>query len=145
MQPTRRKFIGTTAGARMALAMGQTRSGLPVPQANGERMALLLGSLYRKIQFSTRSARRTRYSGADQVEGRERYALEYGPLLIAFLDMEESELVVRDASSILDVAAKLRPVSDQPLHFNLGRTEIVPYFQIMEEPSSCLPFIAISG
>jgi len=91
------------------------------------------------------SFRFTRYTGADQVAGRERYALEYGPLLMAFLGMEESELVVRDASSIVDVAAKLRPVSDHPLRFNLGRTEIMPYFQIMEEPFSCFPLIAMNA
>jgi DUF1680 family protein len=91
------------------------------------------------------SFRFTRYIGADQVAGRERYALEYGPLLMAFLGMEESELVVRDASAMADVAAKIRPVAGHPLHFNLGRTEIIPYFQIMDEPFSCFPLIATSS
>jgi DUF1680 family protein len=83
----------------------------------------------------------TPYAGADQVAGHDRYALEYGPLLMAAVGPADSELVVRGASGIMDVAARVRQVPGRPLRFTLGETEIMPYFQVAEESFTCFPLV----
>jgi DUF1680 family protein len=70
------------------------------------------------------SLRFTRYTGADRIAGRERYALEYGPLLMAFLGAEETELVVREAYGISDVAAKLKPIAGRPCISSLAKRRL---------------------
>ena len=45
---TRRKFVATTAYSSVGLAaLAATSASLPVPEANGERVALGLGSFHR--------------------------------------------------------------------------------------------------
>ena len=84
----------------------------------------------------------TPYTGADQVVGHERYALEYGPFLMAFDGMADSELVARGASGITDVAARFRAVPGHPLHYTIGDVEIMPYFQVAGEAFSCFPLVS---
>jgi hypothetical protein len=84
----------------------------------------------------------TPYIGADQVAGRQKYALEYGPLLMAALGADDSELVARGASSMMDVAARVRPVAGQPLRFSLGDVEFMPYYQVAGESFSCFPMVS---
>jgi hypothetical protein len=83
----------------------------------------------------------TPYTGADQVAGRQRYALEYGPLLMVFVGLADSEWVARDASGVMDLAGKLRQVPGRPLHYTLGDVEIMPYFHVTGESYSCFPLI----
>lgn len=74
----------------------------------------------------------TRYEGAEQVDGYERWAYEYGPLLMAFrgeLDKEKHIFIRHEPASL---PAALR-ANGQPLHFDiLGQSglEMVPYLQI---------------
>ncbi len=89
------------------------------------------------------SFRFTPYTGADQVAGRERYALELGPLLMASLAPADTELVIRDAASIMDVAARLRQITGRPLHYSLGDAELMPYFQIADETFNCFPLVSV--
>jgi DUF1680 family protein len=74
----------------------------------------------------------TKYEGAEQVDGYERYAYEYGPLLMAFkgeLDEEKHMLIRQEPEKLANM---LRP-NGQPLHFAIpGQPgiEMVPYLEI---------------
>src|SRR5262249_34558782 len=89
----------------------------------------------------------TCYEGADQVAGRERYALEYGPLLMAALDTADSELSIVSDLGPTDLVRRLKPVADQPLHFVLSAeileqgARFIPYFEVNDESFSCFPII----
>ncbi len=98
--------------------------------------------------------RQTLYTGAEQrrnlraeppVEYR-RYALEYGPLLMAVTAKEPSDFEP-DAESVLlnmdpdGYIASLRPTG-RPLHFAISGCaphELMPYFEIDSERFSCYP------
>lgn len=89
----------------------------------------------------------TRYEGVDQMQGRERYALEYGPLLMAVLDAADAEVIVISDTGPETLLSLLKPVPDRPLHFvlpaqiNPEDTRFVPYFEIESESFSCFPSI----
>ncbi len=95
------------------------------------------------------SLRLTQYAGIDQIEGRQRFALEYGPLLMAALGAADKELEVFGAASPMDMVAKLQPVEGRPLHFAMTSdvfgagtgTKFIPYFEIGTEFFSCFPVI----
>jgi hypothetical protein len=84
------------------------------------------------------------YSGDDQIEGHKRYALEYGPILLALvgpLDENRSAHVARCPS---EVATWLRPKPDRPLCFTIdgdARHEYVPYWQVADRPFTVYPVI----
>jgi DUF1680 family protein len=91
------------------------------------------------------SFRFTPYTGADQVAGRERFAMEFGPLLMASVGPADGELVVRGVSGITELATRFRSVPDHPLRYTLGQMEIMPYFQVADESFSCFPLISAKG
>jgi hypothetical protein len=79
----------------------------------------------------------------DQVEGHERYALEYGPILLAIVGTDEARLRI-SGTSAQGLMSQLRAVSGQPLHFAInGNSEhrYVPYYAIKEEAFTCFPVI----
>ncbi len=83
-----------------------------------------------------------RYMGLDQVEDHERYSVEYGPLLMAAVGLAEGELVLGGRDAAADLAARLSPVADRPLHFRLGNDiEWKPYFRVTDEWFSCFPLV----
>jgi len=85
--------------------------------------------------------RLTPYTGMEPGFGRDRFALEYGPILMALagpidtrLDMDPGALV-----------ASLSPVADRPLHFDIaGHPDhrYMPYWQVQDETITCYPRIA---
>jgi DUF1680 family protein len=82
----------------------------------------------------------TRYEGANQVPGHERYALEYGPFLLAAVGANEITLEARPE----ELLRQLTPIPDRPLHFKLAGNDLLeymPYWQIKEQPFSCFPLI----
>jgi DUF1680 family protein len=85
----------------------------------------------------------TRYAGLDQISGRDRYALQYGPLLMAAQGVSETELVIQGSASPLELTTRLQPQKDQPLHFTapLLETVWVPYFEVKDEAFSCFPIM----
>jgi len=91
----------------------------------------------------------TKYEGSDQVEGRERYALEYGPLLMAALHAADTELMIASDKGPQELPARLKSVREQRLHFvlpadlNPEDTQFVPYFEIRDEPFSCFPIVRL--
>ncbi|HVU46376.1 MAG TPA: beta-L-arabinofuranosidase domain-containing protein [Terracidiphilus sp.] len=85
----------------------------------------------------------TRYEGLDQIEGHHRYALEYGPILMALIGSDSAMLKAADAApeAILD---RLQQDSFRPLHFNIdgyAQFKYVPYWQVVSEPFTCFPVI----
>jgi uncharacterized protein len=83
-----------------------------------------------------RPFRVVRYTGLDQDAHNDRYALLYGPVLMALvgaadLDIESSEL-----------AKRLLPIAGSPLQFAIhGRPgcKYVPYWQVQGETFTCFP------
>jgi DUF1680 family protein len=76
--------------------------------------------------------RLTRYTGEDQIEGSERYAVEYGPLLMAVVGSENVPAHVKfDPSSPQDDLAG----SSESLQFNIAgdSARFIPYWQVTEE------------
>ena len=122
-------------GKRAALGMPGSFVTLDREWSPGDAIAFKLPMAFRL----------TPYTGADQVAGRPRFALEYGPFLMAFLGLAESELVVRDLANVLDLPARIRPVAERPLHYTIGNTEIMPYFQVADESFSCFPLVTGRG
>ena len=87
--------------------------------------------------------RLTRYTGMDQIEGRERYALEYGPILLAVVGTDDVQLR-RSGSSAQGFTSQLNAISGQPLHFAIdGNPDHIymPYYAIKEETFTCFPVI----
>ena len=99
--------------------------------------------------------RLTKYTGIDQVNEKERYALEYGPLLMAAMGAADAELEISCASSPMDLLTRLRPIPGESLRFMLSdplveilasvisesETTFGPYFEIGTEFFSCFPVI----
>ncbi|MDQ2687187.1 MAG: glycoside hydrolase family 127 protein, partial [Armatimonadota bacterium] len=88
----------------------------------------------------------TRYAGIEQNGANERYALEYGPVLMAVVGPsgEAAHLEVAPDSLI----KRLRPVQDQPLHFTIDGDEThsyVPYWQVQDEAFTCYPIVGVPG
>jgi DUF1680 family protein len=89
----------------------------------------------------------TRYEGAEQ-GAEERYALEYGPVLMALLDhahdTQEARLAIRSG----ELAKRLKPRPGQPLHFALDGDpahEYVPYWEVQDQVFTCYPVVGEAG
>jgi DUF1680 family protein len=87
----------------------------------------------------------TKYTGEEKETGYDRYALEYGPVLMACVSLKDpkDKLVLHVMPEKL--AKSLIPVPRKPLHFTLeGDTglEYKPYFEVQEEFFSCYPMVA---
>jgi len=87
----------------------------------------------------------TRYTGVDQIAGHERYALEYGPVLLAILGSSDARLVVRNGERPEDLVKQLKPKSGQPLHFTLeanAAQEYIPYWEVPYKAAfTCYPVV----
>ena len=83
--------------------------------------------------------RMTKYDGADR-DYLECYALEYGPVLMAYVNIkgETQNLILQtDRGKLLK---NLKPVPDKPLHYTVaGISDFVfmPYFEVQDEPFTC--------
>jgi DUF1680 family protein len=79
----------------------------------------------------------TRYIGLDRIEGHERFALEYGPILLALVGSDSAVLKIAGVGQI-------KPDPDRALHFNIdGHPDYtyIPYWQVLSEPFTCFPVI----
>ena len=88
--------------------------------------------------------RLTRYDGIERVLGQERYALEYGPVLMALVGGGGGGRGPHLAIPPEDLVKRLSPVPAQPLHFAIaGEADprYVPYWQVQEEGFTCYPII----
>jgi uncharacterized protein len=90
------------------------------------------------------SIRVTRYKGEEQIAGKSRYAVEYGPVLLAAVGSSKVELVVDQGKTVDDLGNLLEPVAGSPLHFTVRGNpgvKFVPYWQISDEEFTCYPVV----
>ncbi len=86
----------------------------------------------------------TRYTGLDQIPGHQRFALEYGPILLALIGSDSAVLTApagRPHEAILDL---IHQDPDRPLHFTIDghpHFTYIPYWQVVTEPFTCFPVI----
>ena len=83
-----------------------------------------------------------RYNGDDQIAGKKRYSVEYGPILLAALGSPTASITVDKGHEAEHLGNHLEPVDGSPLHFtvrgNAGQ-KLMPYWQISEEEFTCYP------
>jgi DUF1680 family protein len=86
----------------------------------------------------------TRYAGSDQIAEGGRYALEYGPILMAAVGSKEAVLKVAKDARPEDLLGQLVPKPDKPLHFSVAQhheIEYMPYWQVTDQQFTCFPVI----
>ena len=98
--------------------------------------------------------RASKYSGGDAILGHDRYALEYGPLLMGvtgtpnFQERINTFFLPRVRGTIKidkepeSAESWLMPIPGKPLHFSVaGQSghEYMPYLEIQDEPFTCYP------
>jgi DUF1680 family protein len=92
--------------------------------------------------------RLTKYAGVtEDFQGRETYALEYGPLLMGLVGDEIPDGILNLPFSSNKLTAKLKPVTGKPLHFGIegenASLEYIPYYEIgKNQQFTCYPFFA---
>lgn len=90
--------------------------------------------------------RMTEYTGADQIPGEMRYAVEYGPILMAAIGSLDAILHVKNGSRPQDLIAQLQPAAGQPLHFTVAdnpEIKYMPYWKVNKEMFTCFPAVKI--
>jgi DUF1680 family protein len=90
--------------------------------------------------------RLTRYAGEEKEPGYDRYALEYGPLLMAYVNLKDQNDKIFLPVDHEKLVKNLKPVAGKPLHFTAGENndfEYMPYFEVQEETFTCYPLTLI--
>ena len=88
--------------------------------------------------------KQTHYEGAERVAGQERYALEYGPILLALVGPMDEKLGATLALKSKDLVKSLKPQPDHPLHFSIegdATHEYIPYWQVADQVFTCYPIL----
>jgi DUF1680 family protein len=84
--------------------------------------------------------RMTKYVGEEKAyQGH--YALEYGPVLMAFVKIGENKNSSMQVSPE-KLIRSLKTVPGKPLHYFIAGTknfEVMPYFEVQDEPFTCYP------
>jgi DUF1680 family protein len=91
--------------------------------------------------------RLTRYEGMEPGYSQDRYALEYGPILMALVGPLNGRKGARLAVNSSELIKALTPIPGKPLHFAVtGHAEhrYLPYWQVQDEAFTCYPAISIS-
>ena len=86
--------------------------------------------------------RMTKYGGAELNPKHERYALEYGPVLMAYVNIKGQKENLDLTTSSLKLIKSLKPIIGKPLHFSIeGNADFqyMPYFEVQDEPFTCFP------
>jgi DUF1680 family protein len=85
-----------------------------------------------------------RYTGVDQIPDHDRYAVSFGPILLAAVGAPEIRLRLENVKQPEDLLKHLKPKPGQPLHYlvehNQG-VEFMPYWQVDKEPFNCFPAV----
>ena len=88
----------------------------------------------------------TRYAGGDAVPGFERYAIEYGPMLLGVVGPPDFRgRYIRIDHDHVDPACWLQPIEGAPSRFAVkGKPgyEVMPYFRIQDQVFTCYPILA---
>ena len=102
-----------------------------------------------RITFSLPAGVRvSRYTGADKVSGKTRYAIEYGPILFAALGEVVVELALEKGSDPESLGRHLDSIAGAPLHYTLRENptrKLMPYFQVVDEQFTCYPVISVAS
>jgi DUF1680 family protein len=80
--------------------------------------------------------------GVDQIPDHERYAVSFGPILLAAVGAPEIRLRLQNVRQPEHLLMHLQPKPGQPLHFlveNNPGIEFMPYWQVDKEPFNCFP------
>ena len=88
----------------------------------------------------------TRYTGLDKIEGHERFALEYGPVLLALIGSDSAVLTAHGGRHE-EILRSIQQDPYRPLHFNIaGQTQYkyIPYWQVVSEPFTCYPVVDLA-
>jgi hypothetical protein len=87
--------------------------------------------------------RLTKYNGADSVRSFERYAIEYGPLLLGLVgSLDLGGKYMHIAHNPQEWENWLEPVAGKPGHFTIAGKpgyEYMPYHEIQEQVFTCYP------
>jgi DUF1680 family protein len=91
--------------------------------------------------------RLTKYAGLTEgFQGKETYALEYGPVLMGLSGNVVQNGILNFPFTADELTEKLKPVAGKPLHFSIegdnNSLEYVPYYEINTELFTCYPFFA---
>ncbi|MGA8041825.1 MAG: beta-L-arabinofuranosidase domain-containing protein [Terracidiphilus sp.] len=101
-----------------------------------------------RVQFSApMQLKLTRYTGLDQIEGSERFALEFGPVLLALAGSSSAVLKVPGGKRGEDILPRIKGNPDRLLHFSIqGHPEFayMPYWEVVSEPFTCYPVIDLT-
>jgi DUF1680 family protein len=97
------------------------------------------------IEFVLPAAIRVKpYKGEDQLPGKSRYSVEYGPILLAAVGSSQIELFVDNGLAAEQLANYLEQIEGSPLHFavrgNAGQ-KLIPYWQVSDEEFTCYPVV----
>ena len=87
-----------------------------------------------------------RYVGVDQIPGYERYAIEYGPILLAAVGAADVRLRVAKGKRPDTLLEILKSKPGQPLHYTVEHNpgvELMPYWQVDKQPFTCLPAVPL--
>lgn len=100
-----------------------------------------------RVTFSLPAGlRATRYDGFDKIPGRTRYAIEYGPVLLAAVGSSRVDLP--DGFDPKEVSDFLIPATEDPLHFTIRgvpNSKVIPYWLVGTEEFTCFPSVADSS
>lgn len=100
-----------------------------------------------RLTFTLPAAMRVRpYKGADQVAGKTRYAIEFGPILMAVLGEGVIDLALEKGSDPESLGRHLDSIAGAPLHYTLRENparRLMPYFQVADEYFTCYPVISV--
>jgi len=87
----------------------------------------------------------TQYQGAEQSEAQPRYALQYGPVLMAAVGARAERPEARFSLSAAELSKRLQPQAERPLHFSIAGEdgyEFVPYWEVkLDQTFTCFPIV----
>jgi DUF1680 family protein len=99
------------------------------------------------ISFTLPAAlRAVPYVGVDQVPDYARYAVFFGPILLAAVGSGEVRLRAERGKPPADFLKQLRSIPGPSLHYSVEHNpgvEFMPYWQVDEQPFTCFPAVAL--
>jgi len=97
------------------------------------------------IEFTLPAAIQVRpYKGEDQLAGKSRYSVEYGPILLAAVGSAQVEFSIDSGQNAEHLAQHLEPIEGSPLHFSVRGNpgqKLMPYWQVSDEEFTCYPAV----